>query len=66
MVQCNTGDVGSIPGPGTKTPHVWEQLNPCGTATEPKGSQACTTCLESLCADKIKYINKSLKKLYYE
>ena len=57
MVQCNTGDVGSIPVLGTKTPHVWEQLSPCASAAEPE--RACRTHLESLRADKIKYINKS-------
>ena len=66
LVQCNTGDVGSIPVLGTKTPHVWEQLSPGASATEPKGSRACRTHLESLRTDKIKYINKSLKKLYNE
>ena len=25
---CNVGDVGSIPGPGTKIPHAKEQLSP--------------------------------------
>ena len=25
---CNAGDVGSIPGQGTKIPHVTEQLKP--------------------------------------
>ena len=25
---CNAGDVGSIPGPGTKIPHAREQLSP--------------------------------------
>lgn len=28
---CNAGDVGSIPGKGTKVPHVAEQLSPGAT-----------------------------------
>ena len=32
---ANTGDMGSIPGPGWKIPHAMEQLNPCTTTTEP-------------------------------
>ena len=31
---CNARDTGSIPGLGTKIPHVAEQLSPCTTATE--------------------------------
>ena len=31
----NEGDVGSIPGQGTKIPHAAGQLNPCTTTTEP-------------------------------
>ena len=30
----NAGDVGSIPGQGTKIPHAAEQLNPHTTTTE--------------------------------
>ena len=30
----NAGDTGSIPGQGTKTPHVTGQLSPCVTTTE--------------------------------
>ena len=30
----NAGDVGSIPGRGTKIPHVAGQLSPCATTTE--------------------------------
>ena len=30
----NAGDVGSVPGAGTKIPHAEGQLNPCATATE--------------------------------
>ena len=31
---ANAGDVGLIPGPGTKIPHAAEQLGPCATTTE--------------------------------
>ena len=31
----NAGDVGSIPGQGTKIPHATGQLSPHATATEP-------------------------------
>ena len=31
----NAGDTGSIPGQGTKIPHVVGQLSPCATTTEP-------------------------------
>ena len=30
----NAGDAGSIPGQGTKIPHVVGQLGPCVTTTE--------------------------------
>ena len=32
---CNAGDVGSIPGWGTKIPHASDQLSPLATAIEP-------------------------------
>ena len=32
---ANAGDMGSIPGPGTKIPHVTGQMNPCATTIEP-------------------------------
>ena len=32
---ANVGDMGSIPGPGIKSPHVAGQLNPCATTIEP-------------------------------
>ena len=38
---ANAGDMGSIPGPGTKIPHVMGQLSLCATVPEP--------VLESLC-----------------
>ena len=31
---CDAGDIGSIPGPGTKIPHAVEQLSPCTTTGE--------------------------------
>ena len=31
----NAGDVGSIPGQGTKIPHATGQLSPHATTTEP-------------------------------
>ena len=33
----NSGDVGSTPGWGTKTPHAIGQLSPCATTSEHKG-----------------------------
>ena len=33
----NEGDVGSIPGRGTKTPHPAGQLNLCAATSEPTG-----------------------------
>ena len=30
----NVGDMGSIPGPANKIPHVTRQLSPCSTTTE--------------------------------
>ena len=31
----NAGDMGLIPGQGTKIPHAAGQLSPCATTTEP-------------------------------
>ena len=31
---CDAGDIGSIPGPGTKIPPAAEQLSPCTTTGE--------------------------------
>ena len=45
---CNEGDVGSIPGQGTKIPHALEQLSLCATTTEPTCSGACAPQLEGL------------------
>ena len=37
---CNTGEVDSIPGPGTKIPHATRQLSPLATTRErPQGSR---------------------------
>ena len=33
---CNAGDLGLIPGPGTKIPHASEKVSPLATITEPK------------------------------
>ena len=33
--RCNAGDVGSIPGQGTKIPHATEQLSQNTTTAEP-------------------------------
>ena len=33
---CNAGDVGSIPGQGTKIPHALKQLSLPSVTTEPK------------------------------
>ena len=35
----NAGDVGSIPGQGTKIPHATGQLSPCATTTEPTSTR---------------------------
>ena len=35
---CKVGDEGSIPGQGTKTPHVMEQLSQHVVTTEPAHS----------------------------
>ena len=46
----NAGDVGSIPGWGTKMPHAAGQLSPRAATTEPAHSRAHMPQLESLCA----------------
>ena len=35
-LSCNEGDVGLIPGPGTRIPHATGQLSTCTTTTEPR------------------------------
>ena len=37
---CNAGDVGSIPGQGTKISCAEEQLSPCAETAEPVFSRA--------------------------
>ena len=46
---CNAGDVGSIPGWGTKIPCAMKQLNPCAATAEPVcwNYRACVLELES-------------------
>ena len=45
---CNAGDVGSIPGRGTKIPHAAEQLSPCAVTTEPQLWRTHATTRESM------------------
>ena len=42
----NAGDADSIPGQGTKIPHVAGQISPCAATTEPTCSGACAPQLE--------------------
>ena len=42
VLPCNAGDMGSIPGQGTKTSHAAEQLSPC------HNDWTCTPQLESV------------------
>ena len=44
---CNAGDMGSIPGQGTKIPHVMEQLSPSNTTTKAMHCTARATARES-------------------
>ena len=44
---CNAGDMGSIPGEGTKIPHATERLSPGTATTKPECSKAYTPQLES-------------------
>ena len=37
----NAGDVGSIPGQGTKILHAMEQLSPCTTTRESIDPESC-------------------------
>ena len=46
----NAGDVGSIPGRGTKIPHAMGQLSLLAATTEPACSGAHVSQLESTCA----------------
>ena len=54
----NAGDMGSIPGQGTRIPHASEQLSPCATTTEPACPRACEHSERSRCSQ----INKIEKK----
>ena len=47
---CNAGEVGLIPGQGTKIPHAVEQPVPRDATTEPVHPGACVPPLESPCA----------------
>ena len=40
---CNAGDVGSIPGLGTRIPHAAEQLRLRAATTKSMGQTPCTT-----------------------
>ena len=44
---ASAGDVGSIPGRGTKIPHAMGQLSPHAATTEPVLCRACAPRLES-------------------
>ena len=44
---CNAGDVGLIPGQGTKIPHAAEQPSPCMATSEPRCSGARTTTMHT-------------------
>ena len=45
---CNAGDVGQIPGQGTKIPHAAGQLSPYATTRQPASSAAHTTAREPM------------------
>ena len=47
---CNAGDVGSIPGQGTKIPHAVKQPSLSNATTEPTRSRALGSQLEGLSA----------------
>ena len=47
---CNAGDLGLIPGRGTRIPHAVEQLSPSATTTEPAHSRAPAPKVEGPCA----------------
>ena len=46
----NTGDMGSIPGLGTKILHAVEQLSLCATITEAREVWSRATQLEGICS----------------
>ena len=43
---ANAGDMGSIPGQGTRIPHTSEQLSPRATTTEPACPQSLRATTE--------------------
>ena len=45
---CNAGDMDLMPGQGTESLHVEEQLSPCSKTTEPVHSRGSKLQLESL------------------
>ena len=47
---CDAGEVGLIPGRGTKISHAVEQPSPRDATTEPVPSGGCVPQLESPCA----------------
>ena len=49
----NAGDMGLIPGQGTKIPHATGQLSPCATTTEPMHPGACAPQLKKRKKSKI-------------
>ena len=60
---CNAGDVGSIPGWGTKSPRVMGQLSLCVTTTGPmySGVSAPTENREETCVLQQKIPNAETK-----
>ena len=48
---CNAGDMGSIPGWGTKIPQALGQLNPCGVTTEPTTTEFLCHREDSACCN---------------
>ena len=58
----NAGDVGLIPGGGTKIPHAAGQLSPCATTREPKSQrntpQATTKIPHATTNTRCSHINK--------
>ena len=49
---ASTGDMGSIPGPGTKILHAVGQLSPCATTTEPSRLEPVLHNSRSHCKEK--------------
>ena len=57
----NAGDVGSIPGWGTKVPHATGQLSLHATTTEPTRSRACEPQLERSPRTTVKSLQAAMK-----